>query len=117
MKFLADENIPLEVCKRLVKKNIDIVSVSEIAAGASDKEIISLAQKNKRAIITFDKDFGELVFSEKVKIPGIILLRFFPRSSNFILKKIEELLSSEEITLEKHFIVVEEDRIRIREIK
>lgn len=117
MKFLANENIPLEACRKLKEKGIDIVSIAEFSAGASDKEVISLALKEKRSLITFDKDFGELVYKQKVKVAGIVLLRFSPKSPGYVFEKLAELLDQREIPLKNHFVVVEDNRVRSREIK
>ncbi len=118
MKFLADENIPIKVCNRLrQEENVDIISILEIAKGAKDEEVISLAKSDNRIILTFDKDFGKLVFKKRTKVRGVIILRFTPKSLDFIFQKIRALLLSPEITLEDNFVIVEEDRIRLREIK
>lgn len=117
MKFLANENVPSLACQQLKRDGVNIVSVLEVTAGAKDEDVISLALRENRAIITFDKDFGELVFAKKVKVPGIILLRFPPESASFVASKIRELLANKDISLENHFVVVEEDRIRTRLIK
>lgn len=117
MKFLANENVPLSVCKRLRRRDIDIISMAEIEQGATDEEVMTVALKQGRAIVTFDKDFGELVFKSKASVPGIILLRFSPRSPNVILKRLSELFADPEIPLENSFVVVEKSRVRSREIK
>lgn len=104
MKFLANENVPLSVCKRLRKKDIDIVSMAEIELKATDEEVMAQALEQGRAIVTFDKDFGELVFKSKASVPGIILLRFSPRSPNIILKRLSELFADPEIPLEKNLL-------------
>ena len=62
MKFLADENIPLKVVEELRQMNIDILSLSLLKPGATDYEAAQIAQKEKKIIITFDKDFGRLIF-------------------------------------------------------
>jgi predicted nuclease of predicted toxin-antitoxin system len=116
MKFLADENIPVQVCLRLRKKGIDIISVSEVAAGASDTDVVSRALKENRAVMTYDTGFGELVFKKKRKVPAVILLRFSPRSPSFVFKKIADLLLREDIPFEDSFVVVESDRVRTRKI-
>lgn len=117
MKFLADENIPIKVCNRLRQEDVDIISILEIAKGAKDEEVISLAKSENRIIITFDKDFGELVFRKRTKVRGVVILRLTPKSPDFIFQKIRALLLNSEITLENNFVIVEEDRIRLREIK
>jgi predicted nuclease of predicted toxin-antitoxin system len=81
-KFLADENIPIKTVKALKQKGIDIIAISEISLGLSDRELLNLANRQGRVIITFDSDFGKLAFKEKLKAKGIVLLRFIPRSPN-----------------------------------
>lgn len=73
--FLADENIPLYTVKQLRKEGCKIISVTEEFTGLSDEKILELSSRNKWVIITFDKDFGELIYKQKSNKPfGIILL-------------------------------------------
>lgn len=75
MKFIADENLGIKVPKYLASLGFDIVSVKEIAQGVPDTDVLELANKEGRILITLDKDFGELVFKEKLIHTGVILLR------------------------------------------
>ena len=111
-KFLADENIPIKAVEALRQKNIDIISILEISPSLSDREVLGLANRQGRVIITFDTDFGKLAFKEKLKVKGIILLRFIPRSPQHIAKRIEYLLAAE-IPIENHFLVIREDSVRV----
>lgn len=65
MKFLANENIPVELVNELRKLGYDILKVDEIKKGMKDREVIEFSHKEERILITFDKDFGELVVKEK----------------------------------------------------
>ena len=40
----------------------DVVSISEIEPGASDIRMLSLARETSRILVTFDADFGDLIF-------------------------------------------------------
>ena len=62
--------------------NLDITSVAEVSPGLSDTAVIEHANSEKRVIITFDKDFGELISREKLKVEGLILLRIPPPPPN-----------------------------------
>ncbi len=55
MKFLADENIPLDVVYQLQQKSVDIVSLSIIKPRIDDEEVLALAQREQRVLITFDQ--------------------------------------------------------------
>jgi len=115
-KFLADENIPIKAVDALKQKNIDIISILQISPGLSDIEVMNLANREGRVIITFDTDFGKLIFKESLKVKGIILLRFIPKSPQQIAKRIQYLLTAE-IPIENRFLVVREDSVRIIPIK
>lgn len=75
MKFIADENLGSEVPKFLRSLGIDIIAAADMAAGKSDSDILSLANDQKRILVTLDKDFGELVFKEGLTYYGVILFR------------------------------------------
>lgn len=46
MKFLADENIPLKVVKKLQEEGFDIISVTELSPGISDEEVAEISQND-----------------------------------------------------------------------
>jgi predicted nuclease of predicted toxin-antitoxin system len=116
MKFLANENIPFELIDDLRKLGYDILRVDEVKKGMRDHEVLDLSFKEGRILITFDKDFGKLAFKEKRKAVGIILLRVNPKSIQHIKDRI--LLIFEQVKdLEGKFIVLEENILRVREIK
>ncbi len=91
--FLADENIPLEVVYELRHKGIDIISLSELNPGIEDEEVLLLAVKERRTLITFDNDFGELVFKMKKLSKGVILLRFHPHAVDFIVFMVKNIMA------------------------
>jgi len=92
MKFIADENIPLKVVKRLKDMGVNITSITEIQIGMDDEEIAKLSQREEAILITFDKDFGEIIFRKSVKPHGLILLRISPKSVNYISDYLKWLL-------------------------
>jgi predicted nuclease of predicted toxin-antitoxin system len=116
MPFIADENIPKETVDLLKKQGVNIVSVTKFASGLSDIEVLDLANKNGRIVITFDKDFGQLIFKEKRKTKGLILLRFAPKSPQQIAKRIQHVLATN-IRMENSVITVKKDSIRVTPAK
>ena len=115
-QFLADENIPKGTVDLLRRQGVDIVSVTKFSSGKSDAEVLDLANQTGRVIITFDKDFGQLIFKEKRKTKGLILLRFIPKSPQQIAKRIQQMLATE-ITIENCAVTVKEDSVRVTPIK
>ena len=112
--FLADENIPLYVVKQLRKEGYKVISVTEEFAGSSDEKILELSSRNKWVIITFDKDFGELIYKQKSNKPyGIILMRVTPKSPEYILQLLKWLLLQTSILFEANFVVLNKDKVRV----
>lgn len=58
MRLLADENIPLKAIELLRKAGHDVLSISESAPRACDRDFMMLAEEDGRTLLTFDKDFG-----------------------------------------------------------
>jgi predicted nuclease of predicted toxin-antitoxin system len=113
MRLLADENFPLEAVKALREQGHDVVWIREEAPGITDNEVLAQAQKEKRIIITFDKDFGELAFRSKLPAnSGVILFRITPKSSKQIGLAATQAIKSQ-TNWEGHFSVIEDHRIRM----
>jgi predicted nuclease of predicted toxin-antitoxin system len=115
-QFIADENIPKETVDLLKKQRLDIISVTEFASGLGDTEVLDLANKNGRIVITFDKDFGQLIFKEKRKTKGLMLLRFVPKSPQQIAERIQQVVTAN-VRMEKCVITVKKDSIRVTPVK
>ncbi|MFO8067520.1 MAG: DUF5615 family PIN-like protein [Bacteroidales bacterium] len=77
MKFLANENFPLKSVKLLKEAGYDIKSIGVEFTGIRDDEVINFAVNEKRNILTFDRDYGELIFKKGYKPKeGIIYFRW-----------------------------------------
>ncbi|RLG38272.1 MAG: hypothetical protein DRN91_03100 [Candidatus Alkanophagales archaeon] len=112
MKFVADENIPLKVVDRLKRAGVEIKSVTELQRGLKDEEVVKISASENAVIITFDKDFGEIIFRKLMKPFGVIILRIPPKSVDYIFGCLKWLLTESEIRFERKLVVVREDKIR-----
>ena len=116
MRFLADENLSGEIVESLRDQGHDLLWIREYCRGISDDKIIDIAISEKRIILTFDKDFGMLVYRSGMnEIPGIVLVRideYESRKEN-LLKFINEYCEE----LDGYFIVLNENRIRRRKLR
>ena len=114
MRLLADENIPRLVVEFISSRGHDALWVGKVAPGIKDREVFSLATTQKRTLITFDTDFGELVFRLGVGAPfGVILFRLSPDAPSEIAQSIVRALESQK-DWRNCFSVVDENRIRMR---
>jgi predicted nuclease of predicted toxin-antitoxin system len=113
VRYLADENIPLAAVERLRAEGIDIASVAKLLAGQTDARVLEEANRDGRIVITFDKDFAELVFRDgRDVVAGVILLRVRPRSASEIAATLASLLTSGR-DWQGHFSVVDDRHIRM----
>ena len=62
MRTMADENFPRPALEALRKAGCDVFSIAEDCPGVSDEEVAALCADQHRILLTFDKDFGELIF-------------------------------------------------------
>ena len=112
MKLLANENIPLESVRSLRVGGHDVVSISERPPGISDESVIQIARTENRIIITFDRDYGELLFRRGLPVPaGILYLRFVPRGPSEVATYVSRLIE-DGIDLEGRFTTADRGRVR-----
>lgn len=114
MDYLINENIPAAVVSALRGQGHDVTWIRTTAPGLSDVEVLEIAQKENRILITFDKDFGELAF--RLGLPaqcGVVLFRISMPSSRYIARMVIIALESRNDWI-GHFTVIEDDRIRMR---
>lgn len=117
MRLLADENVPLPSIHALRAAGHDVVSVSEEAAGTGDQIVLARAVSERRLLLTFDRDFGELVFRTGEQAhPGIIFLRFLPSGPTTAADLLLSLFAQSEIRLDGFFTVLDRDRVRQRRL-
>lgn len=67
MKLLANENFPIKSILYLRSKGFDIVSIGFDNPGISDEVVMNIAIDQDRMILTFDRDYGELIFKHNYK--------------------------------------------------
>jgi predicted nuclease of predicted toxin-antitoxin system len=113
-KFLFDENMGKTVTEHFLSAGHDVVSVSDVLRGAPDTEVLKHAVKEERVLVTLDKDFAELIFHSGLPHSGIVLLRLQSLSSKNIIAVFGGIIDTLPNTSQKKFIVISEDKIRVR---
>ena len=113
MKFLANENVPTASVAMLKAAGHDIQHVGEVCPGEPDADILELARRQGRIVVTFDRDYGEMVFRlRKPRPAGIVYLRFDPLWPTEPGEILAAAIAS--VTLEDRFTVIERNRLRQR---
>lgn len=109
MKFLADVNIPQSLINRLVEEGFDVLDVKKQDPFLSDAELINIAKKEQRIILTLDKDFISLTQFPKYQVPTIVV-RLRNQHPEKIAEKVSALLKNqEENLLSKSLTVIKEE--------
>ena len=108
VKFLLDENVSNNLKKLLILKGFDAISVQELnKRGAKNSELVELARKKNRILITCDKDFVEFMHKSE---NYLILIDIHPLIDENVLPNFEKFLNSFSIEiLKENFIILKED--------
>ncbi len=115
MKFLANENFPLTSIRLLQEENIDIVAIIENSPGISDSEVLSRAVNEQRIILTFDRDYGELIYRFGLHPPaGVIYFRYTPQTPLEPAQNLLKLLQNSNFIFAGRFTVLERTQLRQR---
>ncbi len=116
-KLLANENIPLATIFRLRKEGFDISSISLDAPSITDSEVMQIAADENRTIITFDRDYGELIYKHGFRPPaGVIYLRMQNYQPEEPAELLLKLLNDQNLEFAGLFTVADEKSVRQRKI-
>jgi hypothetical protein len=121
MDFLANENFPLDGVRRLVEAGHDIVAVVCESPGITDEEILERAAHEGRIVLTFDRDYGRLLYGEPPRrspVPaGIVYFRFDPSPPEEPTDYLLALLEQPDFSIVGKLTVAECDRVRQRPLQ
>jgi predicted nuclease of predicted toxin-antitoxin system len=112
-RFLADESCDFAVTRQLRSEGHDVVAVTEIQQRSIDSELMEMAYREDRILLTEDKDFGWLAFVAHAKNPGVVLIRFPASARSSLPQAISQLVARFESRLRGSFIVLSPGSVRI----
>jgi predicted nuclease of predicted toxin-antitoxin system len=117
MKFLLDENADHRLVGLIQALGHEVTAIAyDYPAGLLDEQVLAIATKEKRILITNDRtDFGELVFKKHHPHAGIILFCLKAEEANIQLKRerLDHVLTEYPEHLHS-FVVVTPHRVRVR---
>jgi predicted nuclease of predicted toxin-antitoxin system len=115
MKFLLDENAEFRLVAFLVERGHDVTSIAhDYPGGLADHEVLAIARRESRIVITNDRDFGELIVRRRLAHAGVIFFRLRTQDPQAKLDHLADVLADYSAQLDQ-FLVVTERRVRIRE--
>ena len=114
LRLLTNENIPASVVERLRSLGHDVLSAKESLSGKADEVILARAHREARAIVTQDKDFGELAFRHgTISRFGVILFRLQVQDPDRDIDRMVAVIESR-TDWNGCFAVATNERLRIR---
>src|SRR6202021_1225355 len=75
LKIVADESVDRQIVDRLRMDGHDVMSIAELDPGIDDETVLGHSLRTNAILMTADKDFGELVFRQRLVHSGVLLIR------------------------------------------
>ena len=80
-----------------------------------DEQVLLLAEREDRVLLTFDRDHGRLLYRSGASVPeGVIYFRFDPAYPEEPAEHVLTLLGRADVSILGMLTVVERDRVRQR---
>jgi predicted nuclease of predicted toxin-antitoxin system len=115
MTFLANENFPFPSIALLRQAGYEILSISELSPSISDLEVITIAKSQNSIILTFDKDYGEIIFKHgQDNPPPVIFFRFKGENPEAAAQLLIKILTEKKFNFNRKFTVIEQENVRQR---
>lgn len=115
MKLLANENFPKTSVELLRSPGYDVLSIAEDYRSIADSEIMAIAQEEERLIVTFDRDYGELIYRHNYKPEkGVLYFRLSVFAPDEPGKIVHYLLSELQLDTQRKLTVYTSQSIRQR---
>jgi predicted nuclease of predicted toxin-antitoxin system len=82
LKIIADESIDKQIVDRLRSDGHLVLFIAELEPGIVDDAVLQLSRESNAVLLTADKDFGELVFRQRLLHSGVLLIRLAALTRN-----------------------------------
>ncbi len=118
MNIITDENISRYIIERLRATGNTVTSFIELGPrGSLDSFVLAIATAGNALLITNDKDFGELVYHQRLAHTGVLLVRLSKLTLEEEAEAVAQLIEEHRENLLDAFTVIKQrgkPRIRKR---
>jgi len=114
VNLVADEDVDRPVVARLRQDGHDVVYIAELSPSVPDEDVLQQANARRAVLLTSDKNFGELVFRQRLVHSGVVLLRLAGLANTTKAEIVGEVCRDRAAELVGAFSVISPGQIRIR---
>jgi predicted nuclease of predicted toxin-antitoxin system len=118
VRFLADMGISRTTVQWLRSGGHDAAHVAELGMkSAPDADVLALASREQRVVLTFDLDFGHILAASHDRAPSVIIFRVSNARPERVNAHLESVLRDTAVALDEGaIIIVEDERRRVRRL-
>jgi predicted nuclease of predicted toxin-antitoxin system len=113
LRFLADESCDFAVVRALRAEGHDVDALSERTSRSLDRDVVQQAARERRVLLTEDKDFGWLVFASQEGSAGVVLMRYPAHARSQLASDVMRLVREHASELPGAFVVLEPGQVRV----
>ncbi|MFH1626392.1 MAG: DUF5615 family PIN-like protein [Pseudomonadota bacterium] len=112
MKFLVDRCAGQKLAEWMRIQGHDVLEARTLGPDPGDRELLEMAAKQERVLVTIDTDFGELIYVDRIAHSGMVRLPDVPAGKR--IKLMEKIFLEYETQLRNRAIItVRGARVRI----
>jgi predicted nuclease of predicted toxin-antitoxin system len=116
VKIVADENVDRQIVDRLREQGHEVLYIAERDPGVDDETVLSFSRESNAILLTGDKDFGDLVFRQRLVHTGIVLMRLGGLTSEQKCSVVAAAFDLHGEALSGQFAVLSDRLLRIRSL-
>ena len=115
MNFLFDQSADFRLIPHLQALGHDVQAISrDYPHGLADEDVLAIARQEQRILVVSDRDFGELIFQQKLTHAGVIFFRLPGAPLQIKIDQLNRVLNEHADALERGaFLVVTHSQIRV----
>jgi predicted nuclease of predicted toxin-antitoxin system len=114
VRFLFDQNTERRMAAYLRRAGHDVTQIArDYPHSLPDRDILVIAYREQRILVTNDNDFGELIFVDGMPHAGVLFFRMWSGDIELKISRLEYVLQDFADHLHD-FIVITEKRVRVR---
>jgi len=113
MRFLSDESCDAAITRALRDAGHDVLSIAEAASSLGDEAVLDMSVRQRRVLLTEDKDFGRWVYADHRATAGVIFVRYPVATRRHMASALVRLVDRLRDRLQGAFTVVEPGRVRV----